>query len=341
VIITVTPSPSIDWTVNVDSFEFAAVNKVASKTREASGKGINVSVALHRNGIETKAVFPAGLDTGRFLVEELQAQGVEIAAVESGKDVRTNITLIVPGHSGTKINETGVELSPQVLEQTLAGCRSALEDALRAQGNAPVMLAVCGSLPPGTPEDFHRSLIRLGKELGVPVIVDASGDVLTAAISEEPYLIKPNVHELGHETGRTIRTLGDVVAAAQELRAKGVGAVLASLGGDGMVLVDAEGALYGRATGVKVVNTVGAGDASLAGFLAGLAKRGTREACLRSALHYASSAVAHETTLFEVDPGIEDKITVSSDFEDERTLAEPSLGMIPTPTKNRAAAVNS
>jgi 1-phosphofructokinase len=313
------------------------VNKVASKTREASGKGINVSVALHRNGLDTTAVFPAGKETGQFLVEELLAQDVQIATVDSGHNVRTNITLIVPGHSGTKINETGVELTREVLDQVLGTCRSVLEKALGEQQGSPVMLAICGSVPPGTPEDFHRSLIRLGRELGVHTIVDASGDVLTTAIPEGPDLIKPNVHELAHETGSSIITLGDVVTAAQDLRARGVTAVLASLGTDGMMLVDAEGALYGRAHGITVVNTVGAGDAALAGFLAGLAGGGDRAACLRSALNYASSAVGHETTLFEVDQSIAEKITASSDFDHGRRLAEPALCIAPSPalSKNR------
>jgi 1-phosphofructokinase len=324
VIVTVTPSPAIDWTVNVDSFEFAAVNKVASKTREASGKGINVSVALHRNNVETVAVFPAGRETGEFMVHELQALGVPAAAVDSGIDVRTNITLIVPGHSGTKINETGTELPAAVLNQVIERSKAMLEQALKS-GEKRVMLAICGSLPPGTPEDFHRGLIRLGNALGVPTIVDASGDVLTRAIPEGPDLIKPNVHELADETGRSIHTLQDVVMAAQVLRARGAAAVLASLGADGMMLIDREGALHGRASDITVVNTVGAGDASLAGYLAGLAAGADRAACLRSALTYASSAVGHETTLFEVDPSIAARVSVSADFDRDQQLSEPSI----------------
>lgn len=339
-IVTVTPSPSIDWTVNVNSFEFAAVNIVASKTREASGKGINVSVALHRNGVDTVAVFPAGKETGRFMVAELQAQDIRIASVDSGRDVRTNITLLVPGHSGTKINETGIELPGNILDQVLSTCRTTLEQALSEGGT--VMMAICGSLPPGTPEHFHRDLIRLGRELGVPTIVDASGAVLSAAISERPDLIKPNVHELAHEAGRSIATLGDVAASAQDLRARGLSTVLASLGADGMMLVDRDGALYGRADGITAVNTVGAGDAALAGYLAGRAAGGDREACLRSALLYSSSAVGHETTLFEVDPSIAGKITTSADFDSATRLTEPSLGADTSPIQptHRTVAAN-
>lgn len=324
-IITVTPSPAIDWTVNVDSFEFAAVNRVTSKSREASGKGINVSVALHRNGLPTAAILPAGGETGRFMVEDLRAQGVPILPVESRREVRTNITLIVPGRTGTKINEPGEPLDPEVMESLRHACQEALRAAARSPQTGPIMLAICGSLPPGTPEWFHTGLIELGRSEGATVIVDASGDALHRAIPEKPDLIKPNVHELAEETGRRIKTLDDVANAAQELRRRGAGAVLASLGGDGMMLVDADGALHGVATDITVVNTVGAGDASLAGYLAGLEQSLDRASCLASALTYASSAVGHETTLFDVDRRIAERVTVTAAFDPRYELSEPAI----------------
>ncbi|GAB2715417.1 1-phosphofructokinase family hexose kinase [Arthrobacter sp. efr-133-TYG-120] len=323
-IITVTPSPAIDWTINVDSFEFAAVNRVASKSREASGKGINVSVALHRNGVPTVAVLPVGGETGRFMVEDLRAQGVTIIPVESPCEVRTNITLIVPGQTGTKINEPGEPLEPAVMESLRSACEDALLAADAASQGGPVMLAICGSLPPGTPDWFHPDLIEVGRQAGALVIVDASGEVLRRAIPEKPDLIKPNVHELAEETGRRIDTLGDVADAAQELRRRGAGAVLASLGGDGMMLIDADGAIHGKAAGITVVNTVGAGDAALAGYLAGLDQRLDRAACLASALTYASSAVGYGTTLFDVDPLIAERVTVTDTFDPGYILSEPA-----------------
>ncbi|MBT8163451.1 MULTISPECIES: 1-phosphofructokinase family hexose kinase [Arthrobacter] len=336
-IITVTPSPAIDWTVNVDSFEFAAVNRVASRTREPSGKGINVSVALHRNGVPTAAIFPAGGDTGRFMAGDLRRQGIEIIPVESPRDVRTNITLIVPGQSGTKINEPGEPLEPEVMESLRTACEDALLAADAANQGSPVMLAICGSLPPETPEWFHSGMIEVGRQARAIVIVDASGDVLRRAIPEKPDLIKPNVHELAEETGHSIETLGDVSEAAQELRRRGAGAVLASLGGDGMMLVDADGAIHGTATDIAVVNTVGAGDAALAGYLAGLDQRLDRAACLASALAYASSAVGHQTTLFDVDPHIAERVTVTDAFDRDRRLSEPALAQMTQDSRATAA----
>lgn len=192
------------------------------------------------------------------------------------------------------------------------------------------LLAICGSVPPGAPNDFHRGLIRLGRSLGVPTIVDASDGVLKAALDAGPDLIKPNVSELAEVARLRIRTLGDVELAARKVLARGPTAVLASLGSDGMMLIDQQGAIYGRVSGVTVVNTVGAGDAALAGFLTGLAVGADRVDCLRAALTYASSAVEQETTLFEVDPGMAERTVITPAFDSREPLTEPAQPAIDT-----------
>jgi len=324
-ILTVTPNPAIDWTVTTDSFAFDAVNTATGSTREASGKGINVSVALRRNGVPTLALFPAGGGTGHFMVEQLADMEVPACAVPSGAEVRTNITLRVPGHSGTKLNEPGSPLGEALARRLLDAVREALREALAAYDDGAVTLALCGSLPPGTPEWFHPALVTLGRELGAAVVVDASGEVLSRALPAGPGLVKPNVHELAAETGRALATVGDVVDAARELLVRGAGAVLASLGADGMVYVDAEHALHGWARDVRVLNTVGAGDASLAGFLAARDGGAEPAECLASAILYASSAVGHATTLFDVDPALRERITVTAEPDAGLKLSEPAV----------------
>ncbi|SEB58484.1 1-phosphofructokinase family hexose kinase [Arthrobacter woluwensis] len=324
-ILTVTPNPAIDWTVTTDSFAFDAVNVATESTREASGKGINVSVALRRNGVPTQALFPAGGGTGVFMREQLAGMGVDAVVVPSGAEVRTNITLRVPGHAGTKINEPGAPLGEDLAQRLIDAVRVALSEALTASDGVTT-LALCGSLPPGAPEGFHPALVRLGRELGAAVVVDASGEVLSRALAAGPGLVKPNVHELAAETGRELGTVGDVVDAAREVLTRGAGAVLASLGADGMVYVDAGHALHGWARDVRVLNTVGAGDASLAGFLAARDGGAEPAGCLASAILYASSAVGHATTLFDLDPELRDRITVTDAPDAARPLSEPAKG---------------
>jgi 1-phosphofructokinase len=138
-------------------------------------------------------------------------------------------------------------------------------------------------------------MVALGRRHGVPVAVDTSGPALAESLSAGPDLVKPNLHELAELTGTVPTTLGEVIDAAQQVRRRGARTVLASLGGDGAVLVDADGALWGRAPVAKVVSTVGAGDAMLAGYLS---CRGNRTEALATALQWGAAAVQHEGTLF-------------------------------------------
>lgn len=315
-IVTITPSPAIDWTVEVASFELGAVNRTTRSSREASGKGVNISWALARAGVPTRAVFPAGGDGGAFMARTMAAEELDHVLVDTGVEVRVNITLITPD-SSTKINEPGRALSAEQLRR--------LHDAsLEACAGADAAL-VCGSLPLGTPAGFVRDLAAALGEVVPEVVVDTSGEPLRLALGARPALVKPNADELADLTGRTIATLGDVVAAAQEARRRGAGAVLASLGADGALLVDAEGALYGRASGVPFVNSVGAGDALLAGFVGGGPGRRER---LASALLWASSAVAHNTTLFPVRDEFAELITVEELAAPGQRLSEPSRALV-------------
>jgi 1-phosphofructokinase len=125
-----------------------------------------------------------------------------------------------------------------------------------------------GSLPPGAPDDFYARIVRDLHDSPARVVVDSSGPALVAALADGPDLIKPNQEELAEAAGRDVRTLRDAVDAAEELRRRGAAVVLVSLGANGALLVDGNGVLHGEAPAVPR-STVGAGDAFLAGFLAG------------------------------------------------------------------------
>lgn len=315
-IVTVTPAPAIDWTIEVDVFELGAVNRAGRSSREPSGKGLNISWALHRAGRATRAVFPAGGSGGQLMERALTRAGVDHVLVDTGIDVRVNITLITPGAS-TKINEA----AGAVTDGHVAQLRDA---ALEASRDATTVL-VCGSLPPGAPVDFVRDLVTELRTTGVEVGVDSSGEPLARALEAHPDVIKPNVHELADLTGRSIVTHGDVVAAAQVARSRGATAVLASLGPDGAMLVDADGVLHARADGIPFVNSVGAGDALFAGYVGGGATRTER---LAMAVLWASSAVAHPTTLFPVREDFADVVTVGEMTTPDRPLEEPSTALV-------------
>ena len=308
-IITATPAPAIDWTIAADSFGLGLVNRAHTVSREASGKGLNVSWALHKQGLETLAVFPAGGQTSEFMKDTLGGASLPHLVVPVGAEVRTNITLRVNGSPDTKINTSSDSLTTAEIDAYLGAISTSLQNAR--------VLVSSGSLPPGAPITLHRDIIALGKKAGVFTVVDSSGEALVEALTQGPDLVKPNREELEELTGRTVITLGDVVGACEEVRALGAGAVLASLGNEGVVLVDSLGVLVGSVTGVVARNTIGAGDALLAGFIA---TPDDRVAQLTRALVWASSAVQSESTLFDVDRAIEDNVSVSATWDADTVL---------------------
>ena len=304
-LITVTPAPAIDWTLEVDHFDFGLVHRARSERREPSGKGVNVSVALHRAGQETHAVIAATGEGTDFLSRELEALGVSHSFTPGGP-VRTNVTLLVPGRPDTKINTGGSALDT-------VSC-DALVRSLDAHPAATALLTA-GSVPQGTDVALHARVVSAARRLGRYTAVDTSGEALAAAVAEGPDLVKPNVHELAELTGSRPATLGEVREAARALRADhGVGTVLVSLGADGALLVDDAGEIWAGAAPDTVVNAVGAGDAMLAGYLAA---RGDRMTAVRTAVRWGASAVAHESTLFEVLPS--DRLTEWSTTEIDAT----------------------
>ncbi|MGJ3508883.1 1-phosphofructokinase family hexose kinase [Enemella sp. A6] len=317
-VVTVTPAPAIDWTVTVDSWQLGAVNVITDSVREASGKGVNVAWALHRAGVPVRALLPAGGATATFVADELTRGGLPHTIVAIERDVRTNITLITPGDS-TKINEPGAAIDPAEFDR--------VTDSLVENVRGADIVAFCGSLPAGLPTDAYATLIRAARtaEPGLRVVLDSSGAPLAEALAAEPDLIKPNVHELAELTGRELTTLGEVRDAAQAARDLGAGGVLASLGADGSMLVTGDATLIARSHDVPFVNSVGAGDALLAGFIAG---GGIGEQALATASLWAASAVACPTTLFPVLHELEDRIQVSELTEPGLRLTEPAT---PTP----------
>ncbi|MEU9034604.1 1-phosphofructokinase [Streptomyces sp. NPDC048352] len=278
-ILTVTPNPSLDRTYEVPSLDRGTVLRAAGERVDPGGKGVNVSRALAAAGASTTAVLPLGGPAGTLLAELLAAEGVDVTAVSIAGLTRSNIAVAEPDGTLTKINAAGPELTAQ--ESAL------LLDTVRGSAGAD-WIACCGSLPPGLDPRWYAELVSRAHEAGARVALDTSGAALAAALPARPDVVKPNAAELAEAVDRPLATLGDAVKAAEELLSRGAGAVLASLGGDGQLLVTAEGAYHGTAPAPAVRSDVGAGDAALAGFLTA---GGTGPAALASALAHGAAAV--------------------------------------------------
>ncbi|GIF67892.1 hypothetical protein Ais01nite_59270 [Asanoa ishikariensis] len=261
-IVTVTLNPSLDRAIEIDSLARGDVIRARSGRLDPGGKGVNVSRALLANGVASRAVLPCGGDEGAQLVRLLAEEGVDLVAVPIGGHTRSNITLAEPDGTVTKVNEPGPTLSAVEFDAVTG-------QALAAAGSAG-WVVVCGSLPPGvTPEAFGR-LCRRIVAAGVRLAVDTSGPALRSAAEAGAHLVKPNREELSEVVGHPLAGRSDVVEAADRVRAWGAGAVLASLGAEGAILVTADTVVSGASVVPAPRSTVGAGDALLAGFLAAL-----------------------------------------------------------------------
>jgi 1-phosphofructokinase len=286
VIITVTLNPSLDRTVEIDALHRGQVIRAAASHVEPGGKGVNLTRALLANGLASRAVLPCGGEAGEHLVRLLRAEGVDPVYVSIAGQTRSNLTLAEPDGTITKINEPGPTLDAADLQTVLAEVLS-----VAAPYPAAIVdwVVVCGSTPPGLSPSAIGQLCERVVTAGIRLAVDTSGPALRSAVLAGAALVKPNRDELAEVVGRALPSLGDVVDAAHELRSWGAGAVLASLGAEGAVLVDDDGVVVGSAPVDRPRSAVGAGDALLAGFLAAGAK-GTD--ALTEALAWGAAAVS-------------------------------------------------
>lgn len=295
-IVTVTPNPSIDRTVTLPGeLVRGAVHRVTSVSSEPGGKGVNVSRALTLAGVATVAVLPAaGHDP---ILTGLHSQGVDYHAVPVDHPVRTNLAITETDGTTTKVNEPGAGLTPAQAE--------ALAWAVIQRARADHWVVLSGSLPPGLPDAWYSEMTAALRAHGCKVAVDTSDAPLAALATDlreaAPDLMKPNAEELAGLTGVSPESLelaldrGDaqpVVAAARNLVEQGVGAVLATLGAAGAVLVDASGAWLAIPPPVSAVSTVGAGDASLAGYILAEAAGCSAPERLQTAVAYGSAAAS-------------------------------------------------
>jgi 1-phosphofructokinase len=279
-IVTLTPNPSVDRTVEIDELRRGEVHRARGGRVDPGGKGVNVSRALAACNVDTVAVLPSGGAEGAQLTALLTPIGVRVVQVPIAGAVRSNITVVEPDGTTTKLNEAGPELSPDEVE--------AIEQAVVETARDAAWVVGSGSLPRGVSAQFYAELVERLRDVDTQVCIDASGPALAAAVDAGPDLIKPNAEELAELVGRPLRRLGDVVDAAAEARKRGVGTVLVSLGADGALLLSADEMLHGWARAEQVRSTVGAGDATLAGFLAG---GGRGRSALVTALAYGTAAV--------------------------------------------------
>ncbi|MQA99911.1 MAG: 1-phosphofructokinase [Actinobacteria bacterium] len=310
-IVTLTPNPSIDRTVEVEAISRGAVSRATGGRVDSGGKGVNIAAALAAHGLPVTAVFPCGGSEGAQLGKLLQDEGIPSLQVPIAGPTRANISIVEPDGTVTKLNELGPRLQPAEIDALIAATSEAARGA--------EWVVACGSLPPGVADDFYALLVDRLSGSDTRVAVDTSGPALLKALTTSPDVVKPNLDELSEATGIEIATLGDAVEAAQALRDLGAGTVIASLGGDGALYVSGSERAHAEAPVESPRSSVGAGDALLAGFLA--SGGGSVEAFV-TGVAWAAAAVGLPGTRM---PG-PDEVDASSVTLHEHVVADRVLG---------------
>ncbi len=281
-IYTVTLNPAVDYALEADTLCLGATNRASREAIRFGGKGINVSRMLKILGVPSVALgFAAGF-TGEAMERGLSEEGIatELIRLDAGFS-RINIKLRV-GETETELNGRGPEIPDAKLE--------ALLTKLEALGEGDT-LVLGGSLPPSVPADFYCRMLAAVEGRGVRSVVDTTGEALLRTLSYRPFLIKPNRAELEELAGRTLPDREAIMEAAQELRGKGAEHVLVTLGAEGAMLCAKDGFRLVPAHKGVLRCSVGAGDATVAGFLAGSARTEDRgRASLSDALRLGNAA---------------------------------------------------
>ena len=260
-IYTVTFNPALDYHLFTKRLTLGTTNRAVREMMSFGGKGINVSVVLTRLGIPNIALgFVAGF-TGDELCVRLTEAGIVHNMIRLTEGL-TRINVKLHAEAETEINAAGPIITTESTE-ALMGKLEALN------GGDTVVLS--GSVPSSLPKDIYATIMARLAVKGIRFVVDAEGDTLTSTLPYQPFLIKPNRRELSILAGQELTTDDAVISAARHLQREGAKNVLVSLGGDGALLLTEDGKCYRcPALGGHPINTVGAGDSMVAGFLAGL-----------------------------------------------------------------------
>lgn len=258
-IYTVTFNPALDYVMRMDDLKLGSTNRSKEEAIFYGGKGINVSCVLKNLGIDSIALgFVAGF-TGREIADGVKAQGVMTDFITL-KEGMSRINVKIKAGEETEINAQGPVIDAEELDHMFQKI-SHIQDG--------DILVLAGAIPATLPSDIYESIMEKLQDKKVDIVVDATKDLLKNVLKYHPFLIKPNNHELGELFGVTLQTDEEIEIHAKKLQELGARNVLVSMAGDGSLLVTETGEVHrmGVAKG-KVVNSVGAGDSMVAGFVA-------------------------------------------------------------------------
>ena len=279
-IYTVTFNPALDYVMQADKLNYGATNRSNDEKIFFGGKGINVSVILKEFGINSTPLgFVAGF-TGDYLESQLEIRGIKTDFIHLKNGI-TRINVKLKGDCITEINANGPQIEKSDIQHLFQKLNS-LE-----KGDT---LVLAGSVPTCLPKNIYEEILSTLYEKNVRFVVDAEGSLLLETLKYKPFLIKPNEDELSAIFNTAFSSEKDIISSAKELIKKGAQNVLISRGSKGAILLADDGKVYKQhPVKIDAVNTVGAGDSMVAGFLSGTDKDYKTALCYGAAAGVATA----------------------------------------------------
>lgn len=280
-IYTLTFNPSLDYIVTVSDFKCGIVNRTTEELIFPGGKGINVSMVLKNLGFENTALgYYAGF-TGDKLRSLLEEKGIKTDFI-SVHEGMTRINVKIRSTQESEINAQGPSISKADIQK--------LYEKLDNLTDGDILI-MAGSIPDVMPGTMYMDIMKHLQKKNLKIVVDATKDLLVNVLPYHPFLIKPNNYELGEIFGVKITEKSDVIHYAKQLQEKGARNVLVSMAGEGAVLVAEDGIVYqSEVPKGTVINSVGAGDSMVAGFLAGYMESGSYEKAFKIGVYTGSAS---------------------------------------------------
>ena len=271
-IYTVTLNPSLDYIAECKDFTLGATNRTSSEIIYPGGKGINVSIVLSNLGDRTTALgFLAGF-TGEHIDSLIKDMGISSRMIRLDEGM-SRINLKLKSKEETELNGMGPNISIIDIARLYQKMESITEDDI---------LVLAGSIPPSVSEGLYSDIMERLKEKKIKIVVDATKDLLMNVLDKKPFLLKPNIHELGELFNVKLDSADEALPYALKLKEMGAVNVIISMGKDGAMMVDEYGNSYTmNSPEGKLVNSVGAGDSLVAGFLHKYLETGNYEEAFR------------------------------------------------------------
>ena len=280
-IYTITFNPALDYISQVENFKIGKINRTKTEKILPGGKGLNVSTVLKNLGIESTALgFIAGF-TGEELKRSIEEKGIRTDFIKVEKGI-TRINVKISSNEETALNGNG----PEITEEDINKLLEKIEKITKED-----MVILAGNIPRCINNDIYEIICKTLERNNVTFVVDATKELLMNVLKYKPFLIKPNKEELEETFKEKIETKEEIIVHAKKLQLIGAQNVLISLGGEGAILVTTEEKeYYSKAPQGKVLNTVGAGDSMVAGFIAGYEQSGDFEQAFKMGIATGSAS---------------------------------------------------